>query len=518
MRSGSIFAPALLLGLAPTLLSATVLTLVPPGGIGSAQAQMDQMVVLLIKAALPPGAEVTTGRLSASGSGDASIDDLKIAFATPYLPQGAEPTPLFQGLKEIRIGKVTLAGLQPGADAKTARLRQLRLENQVATMAPSMTVRVGEAILADTTLADLVGLAFMGSMPEAGRSAGPVEARNIEAVDRANDFKMTLARASSGPTVGGVTQDSVAQDLAFESAEAVIRVGRMEVPRSDAGAMMALGQMGSSMGRGDEPTVPSASQALAMLQTYVQAMPAFSLSDILVDPVAPGQPTVTVEHVGYGIAPSAGVTPFNFKIEGVEVGADAIPPEIAAQLPALGPGPIRMGLTLDGNWDQANRRLAIEPLRLAVVDAATVEIAADFGGLPPTEALDALPPDQALQMLALTPLRSARVTVVDHGFIDSFVEQSAAEQGADRGVFAESLVTMANMVLGDGGTAPGARPDRRWADAMDKLRSFLVRPGQLTWTFAPQDPQPLALIGAVAAQRPASLLTDGKLDYTPPAP
>ena len=472
-------------------------------------AQVDTTFLSTLRSAIPEGADVSTGRVSASPEG-VSVADLTVNFAIPYLPQGVKASPTFQGIEELRIGKLTVQGLEPGS----THVRQIVIENQTTKMAPATTVRTAEIKAANISFADLLASFFRGAGASPISDAGPIELRDMR-IEGLNNAVLSIEQGSTGPTVGGILRDAVIGGFTYTGPEGSFRIGRMELPRYDTRYLTSLREMVSSAAGGEAQEMTTG-EALTIVGSLLEAMPALTLRDMRFNPVRPGTVPFEVAQLGYAIEDGKEARPFSFEVTGMTVAAASVP-ELGVALPSLANKPLRADLRLVGRWDNAARRLVIEPLRMAVADAATVELTAELGSVLAMEAFGALPPDQAGQVLALTPLRRAKLTLEDDGAIDEYMARTAQQQGANRQSLAESFVTMANLLLNKG-TAATPGPDGRLKDALASLRAFLNEPGTLTWQFEPKDPQPLALIGVMAAEKPAVLLELGKLDYTPPSP
>jgi hypothetical protein len=476
-------------------------------GASEAGAQSFEPMALLVaalRAALPAGAELSFDALAGDPlRATGTIDGLRIVFAEPFLPESdGEPADATEaGLTEIAVAQVALSGLSPVLAADLLRVDSIAFDGFRAQMVGGQSLAIGQASYRDLPLLTALGLG--GDMSTL--STGPMALTDITFTNPRDDSRVTARTMTIRTIDTGTVEGAVIEDLRGQIAEETVSIGRVDLPMVHGDRVEEFGTLGIQAA--ENPDGPADTEKL--IGAFFDGVPEFTITDVLIEPAEPEVPEIRVGRMGWRVNPPVNGAPRQFSIDVTEVAAAiaGLPEDARAWLHGIGPE-LRLSLTAGGSWDNAERRLALAPLRLQAEEIAAVELRAEFTAIPSAQTLAGLPPGALGETLTLTPLAGLALTIEERGLLAASLDRLAALQGMTR----EDLATFGRAeiegILGSGMAELAA--------LLDPIVAFIHDPGRFTLAFEPTTAQPLAQLLMVGLSQPQLVLSQLRAVYEPP--
>lgn len=526
--------------LIPFLLGGMVLA----GGTGAlAQAEAERRLdaaIAQLRAALGPQARLEIGgRRLDPVSGRATLADVVIV-------SGAErttiPEVILSDVGEGRIGRAELRRISQrgsAANSDTDRLvltgltipapgTALTLDALAFDTAEAENARIAERdsklVLARVTLegwrgrsvgsAALEGLDFA----KAGQGQAPGDSLRLRRLALA-DLALPPAGADPDPAafrLGRIALEGMegrqgTQNVSFGLGRLELRDWRPGHPTAllledlrAAGPAPQLGQVEFRLGRVELSGVDGAGTLAAILGNRqvpdpFDGMPQ-RLSFEALRAEAEGQPLLALARLLSESRLERGTISGRMTAEGFSL---TLPRGQAAWLQALGYREIAGGIEIAGEAPRAGGRLAIDPVRIAWDQAATLTLTGWLDGMPPTPDAGApIDQDATLAEWAAMRLGALTLTLRDHGLLGRMLAQKAREQRIPEARLREQWAQMALALPLPGGapaarrgTAPGPDPLLPLREA---LAAFIRQPGTLEIALRPHQPLPFGEVAQLA--------------------
>lgn len=480
------------------------------GAVGEALGQAGDppmyAVIEAVRDSLPPDVILDVGPVSGDPvAATGTVQDVRVRF-DPTRRAGPPRRSRETALRSLSISRLELSGARLDAAARPAAARSIVVRDYAFSFESGVEARVEEMTYADLDLGGASTPHAWLTLAPTARS-GPVAVRGLAFEQPRQRVSGRLERARLDGLAEGVVSGLMLEGLGLTSREGEFGVARLHVPRLDNGLLMSLTPQDGA-GRG--PAMPD-TDPLAALATLLGALPAIDIEGVTFAEGRADGDSLEVARVGYAVAP--------VEAEGSRMRvavADLVfrPGRRGAGEPlAADLAEVPLGLGADLIWNEATRRLRVEPARLTAGGLAALELTAELGGVPPTAGVALDDPRAFGELMALVPLRNATVTLTDEAFFERILARRAAERGQDRLALAADLRGLVESGLAGTALTPG---DPKVEAMLDALEAFLRRPGRLDLTFAPADPQALAVLAIMAQRMPALLLDATRAAYTPP--
>lgn len=145
-----------------------------------------------------------------------------------------------------------------------------------------------------------------------------------------------------------------------------------------------------------------------------------------------------------------------------------------------------LSLQVEGAYDPGQKTLSLNPLAITARDAGAVRLQVQLGGI---GRLDDLKngPEAAQMLMAAIRFDSLELKVQDSGLTKRIIDHGARAMEVEPAVYVEQLLNSIKPVAAGGG--PG---EKKLGEVYSAAGSFLINPGEFTFSARPE--QPVALL------------------------
>ncbi len=184
-------------------------------------------------------------------------------------------------------------------------------------------------------------------------------------------------------------------------------------------------------------------------------------------------------------------------VDGLVVPTDQITDEsVKSLLQSLDIEELSINQSLSVAWDPATRDLSIRDLTIEMVDGGTASLTLTLGNVPETLFTN---PETAQVALASATFKQAILRVKNAEVVTAFLNEEAAKNQMPKDILAAGLADTLKGELGPfAGTAFGN-------ELLSALQTFLNTPDELTVSFEPAAPVPMAEILGLVMTSPQAL-------------
>lgn len=188
-------------------------------------------------------------------------------------------------------------------------------------------------------------------------------------------------------------------------------------------------------------------------------------------------------------------------VEGVAIDPAMAGPEdpTAAQIKALGYDKLLLSLYGSGTWDEASGDLTIEEFSIEGEDMGAISFSGILQGFTPDVLKLLQEPNPSPETMTKILIKEAAISYEDASLAGRLLDQQAKDAGTDRETFV-SQITAALPLMLSALQNPGFQ-----TKVSNAATAFLKDPQNITLSVAPQEPQSLLGLTAVAQESPQTL-------------
>lgn len=451
---------------------------------------MKKLAVSVVVLALVGAGGYFGGEYLLDRSANAALESIKASLpAGSTLEHGTLKTNLLR--REVTLDGFQVTVSQAGA---SARLSAGSLRLQGLPWISGSNIELGEIDIADLRIergdvitarrweidrpsVDIIGRLAIGQNgtnqnPDLGFSASRVEGLTI---NRAGSKKLEAAidKIDAGAMQHNRLSHVELTGIAASSQDITGPLVKMTVARMTADDL-DLGHVLAADGNID--------LLAPLLNNYLSGL---AISNLSLGPDG-GEPIVLDNLVvtGSGL-PDGTRTALDLKVDRLTVPMAAMAPQAAEYYRALGYDKQVIGLEVVGRYDPEQKTFALDPLKLSALDAGSISLKLEFGGVSNLSDLKGGQAAAQMVMSALT-LNALDLNVQDGSFTKRVIAQGAKRMEVTPEVYIEQLTNSIRPIRAGGGQG-----GQKLGQLYGAVASFLLNPGELSILAHPESPVPI---------------------------